>query len=161
MAAGGRAWTGWISFAGTMLVVVGMLNVFQGFVTLIWDEQAVAVANKFVLVDLTSWGWTLLLSGVLMIAIGAGLFGGWGWARFAAIGVVILHAGSQIAWLGAYPVWALLMIGLDTVVLFALTARWSQSVDDLTSYGGPAADRMGGGAERFGPEAGAYQTRVR
>jgi hypothetical protein len=45
--------------------------------------------------------------------------------------VIFLHATSQVAWLDAYTMWAFLMIGLDTVMLFALTARWSQDRDDL------------------------------
>jgi hypothetical protein len=161
MAASGRAWAGWISFAGTMLGLIGMLNIFQGVLALISDEKVVVVSENIVIGNLTSWGWTTLLSGVLLVAIGAGLFGGRTWARIAAIVVVVLHATSQVAWLGAYPIWALLMISLDTVVLVALTARWSQGSDDLTSYGDPAADRTAGGAERFAPEAATYQTRMR
>ena len=43
---------------------------------------------------------------------------------------------TQVAWIGAYPVWSILMIALDTVVLFALTARWSSARDALD----PAVD---------------------
>jgi hypothetical protein len=130
-----------------MLLLVGTINVFQGFVALIWDERVVATADNFIVVDLTSWGWTLLLSGLLLIAAGGGLFARQTWARITAIVIVGLHAVSQVAWLGAYPVWALLMIALDTVVLFALTVRWSAARDDLGSYGtveGLPGDRTSG-----------------
>jgi hypothetical protein len=126
-----RAWAGWIAFAGTMLLVISTINIFQGFVALIDDERVVATPDKFVLVDVTSWGWTLLLSGVVMLGIGIGLLLGMTWARFAGIVVVALHAVSQVAWFGAYPIWAILMITLDTFVLFALTARWSEAREDL------------------------------
>jgi hypothetical protein len=126
-----RAWAGWIAFAGTMLLVISSINIFQGFVALIDDERVVATPDKFVLVDVTSWGWTLLLSGVVMLGIGIGLLLGMTWARFAGIVVVALHAVSQVAWFGAYPIWAILMITLDTFVLFALTARWSEAREDL------------------------------
>jgi hypothetical protein len=122
---GSRAWAGWIAFAGMMLVLIGMINILQGIVALIWDDRVVVTPNNFVLVDLTSWGWTVLLSGLLMVAVSAGLFAGQTWARVAAIVIVIVHAATQILWIGAFPLWSLLMIGLDTVVLFALTARWS------------------------------------
>jgi len=164
MATGGsRAWAGWIAFAGMLLVLIGMINIFQGFVALIWDERVVATPENFVLVDVTSWGWTLLLSGVLLIAVSAGLFAAKTWARITAIVIVLVHAASQVAWLGAYPVWSLLMIGLDTVVLFALTARWSESRDDLTAYGNRAgadglpAEPM---TAHTAPQARNYQTRA-
>jgi hypothetical protein len=142
----GNAWAGWIAFAATMLLIISGINIFQGIVALIDDERVVATADKFVLVDLTSWGWTVLLWGLLMFAVGLGLFAGMTWARVVGIIVVGLHAIAQVAWLGAYPVWSLLMIALDTIVLFALTARWSVARDDLREYdsGGGSADQLPG-----------------
>jgi hypothetical protein len=94
------------------------------------------------------------------MAIGAGLVGGRTWARIAAVVVVMLHATSQVAWLGAYPIWAFMMISLDTVVLFALTVRWSEGNDDLTRYGDPAAGRTTGGAGHVEPDAAGYLRRM-
>lgn len=125
------AWAGWIIFAGTMLLVLSVINIFQGLVALIDDERLVVDDSHLYLVDLTSWGWTLLISGVVLLATGLGLFLAQTWARIVAIVIVGLHAASQIAWLGAYPVWSLLMIAMDTVVIFSLTARWSQAAEGL------------------------------
>ncbi|TCM51239.1 hypothetical protein [Kribbella sp. VKM Ac-2568] len=119
------AWTGFVVFAGTMLLVIGGINVFQGFIALFDDEHLVVTPDNLILVDLTGWGWVLLISGLIMIAAGLGLLAAQTWARITAIVIVIVHAIIQIAWLGAYPVWSLLMIALDTVVLYALTAGWS------------------------------------
>jgi hypothetical protein len=121
----GRAMTGFVMFAGAMLMVIGLINVFEGLIALFADERVVMTPNNLVVVDMTAWGWTLLISGLLLMAVGGGLLSAATWARIAAIVLVCLHAVTQAAWLGAYPVWALLMIALDTVVLFALTARWS------------------------------------
>ena len=144
---GSSAWAGWVAFAGTMLLLIGGINIFQGTVALIDDERVVATANRFVLVDITSWGWTLVLSGVAMIAIGLGLLAGGTWARIAGIVVVGLHAVAQVAWLGAYPVWSLLMIALDTTVIFALPARWSEAHASLRSSSQmDPADRLPGEA---------------
>ena len=128
-----RAWAGWIAFAATMLVLVSALNIFQGIVALVDDERVFAAPDKFVVVDVTSWGWTLLLFGAAMLAVGVGLLAGQTWARFAGILVVGLHAFTQVASLGAYPVWSLLMIAMDTTVIFALTARWAEARDELRS----------------------------
>lgn len=124
MADNQRAWTGWITFAGVMMLVVATINIFEGIVALVNDKQLVVEAGNLFVVDVTGWGWTLLISGALVLVTGLGLMSMRGWARIAAIVVVGLHAVSQVAWLGAYPVWSLLMIALDTTVLFALTARW-------------------------------------
>ncbi|SHN24876.1 DUF7144 family membrane protein [Cryptosporangium aurantiacum] len=131
------AWTGWIVFAGAMLIVVGVINAFQGFIALIWDERVVVTSANLVVVDLTGWAWTILLFGLLLLAVGAALLQGQTWARVTAIILVGLHAVVQIAWLGAYPVWSLLMIGLDTVILFALTAKWSEALGELRPDAAP------------------------
>ena len=139
----GNAWAGWIAFAATMLLIISGIHIFQGIVALIDDEHVVATPNNFILVDITGWGWTVLLWGLVMFAVGLGLIAGMTWARVAAIIVVGLNAVAQVAWIGAYPVWSLLMIALDTVVLFALTARWSVARGGLRDDEIPAASADG------------------
>jgi hypothetical protein len=136
------AWAGWIVFASTMLLIIGMINIFEGTIALFDDERLVVTPSNFVVVDLTSWGWTVIISGLLLLVAGIGLIAARTWARIMAIVIVGLHAVSQIAWLGAYPIWSLLMITLDTVVLFALTARWSEARGALaTDELAPSGDR--------------------
>jgi len=135
MAAKGRAMAGFIVFAGSMLLVIGLINIFQAFIALFADERVLVTRENLVVVDVTAWGWVLLISGFLMLAVGAGLLSTQTWARVAAIVIVSLHAVTQILWLSAYPVWSLLMIALDTVILFALTARWTDVRDRLGETG--------------------------
>jgi hypothetical protein len=129
------ALAGFVAFAGAMLMVIGLLNFFQGLFALLDEDRVVLTRDNLVVVDVTAWGWILLISGLLLMAVGGSLISAATWARIAAMVLVGLHAISQVAWLGAYPVWALLMIGLDTVVLFALTARWADVRDRLGGVG--------------------------
>ena len=131
---GGTAWAGWVIFASTMLVVVGTFNLIQGLVAIFDDERLVIVANKLIAVDLTGWGWLTLIFGVVMIITGFGLLTVRTWARITAIVIVALHALAQMSSLGAYPVWSLLMITLDTVLLYALTVRWSAASASLDPF---------------------------
>ncbi|NIK59261.1 DUF7144 family membrane protein [Kribbella shirazensis] len=132
---GGAAMAGFVLFAGSLLMVIGLINVFEGLIALFSDERVVMTRTNLVVVDVTGWGWTLLISGLLLMAVGAGLLVAQTWARITAIVLVCLHAVVQTAWLGAYPVWALLMIALDTLVLFALTARWADVRERLGGVG--------------------------
>lgn len=138
--------TGLIVFAGALLMVTGLVNVFEGFIALFSDKRLVITREHLIIVDVTGWGWTILIFGLLLIAVGIGLLTAQTWARITAIVLVCLHAVIQIAWLGAYPVWSLLMIALDVLVLFALTARWTDvrqelgGMDDPSWSGQEAAD---------------------
>ena len=133
------AWGGWVAFAGVFMIIVGALNLCQGLVALIWDERTAVVANRLIVVDVTAYGWVLLVSGALLCVVGAGLLGAQTWARITGIVLVGLHALTQVAWLSAYPIWALLMLAMDTFIIFALTAKWSDAKAALGAHSGAAS----------------------
>ena len=129
-----RSMAGWIGFAGILMLIVGSIDFFQGLIALFEDEYFVVSRSGFLVVDLTSWGWFLVIWGVLLLLTGLGLIAGQGWARWVAIVAVSLNIIGQLGFLGNSdtPLWALTVIALNVVVLYALTARWSESRADLT-----------------------------
>jgi hypothetical protein len=117
--------SGWVVFAGVLLFVIGCFNVIQGFVALFKDDVYVVGSNDLVVsTNFTAWGIALLIWGAVMIMAGMGLFSGKEWARWFAIIVVIINLIGQFAYFSAFPLWSLIVIGLDAAILFALTARW-------------------------------------
>ena len=122
------AWSGWIAFAGIVIIIVGAMDVLQGFVAILEDEYVVATREGLAILDVTAWGWATLIWGALLIIAALGLLGGAGWARWLAIIGVSVNAVQQIAFLAnypqAYPLWNLVVVALNIVVLYALTARW-------------------------------------
>lgn len=130
-----RSMAGWIGFAGIMLVIVGAIDFFQGLIALFEDEYFVVTGSGFLVVDLTAWGWIMLIWGVLLVLAGLGLVGGQGWARWFAIVVVSVNFIAQLGFLGnsQFPLWSLTVMALNVIVLYALTARWSESTAELSS----------------------------
>ena len=120
------AWTGWIGFAAIMLALIGSITFFEGLVAVFRDEYYVVTGKQVLVFDLTTWGWVMLFWGVLLFIAGLGLAAKSGWARWFTIIVVSLNLIAQLGFLGntQYPLWALVVIGLEVVVLYALTARW-------------------------------------
>src|SRR5688572_29904174 len=104
------AWPGWVTFACVMLLITGLFNAIEGIVALVQDEYIVLVEDDLYLVDITGWGWVLVIFGLLLLAAGLGLLARQTWARVTAIVVTAAHAAVQVFWLGAYPIWSLLMI---------------------------------------------------
>jgi hypothetical protein len=122
------AWAGWITFAAVILTLIGTLNLIQGFVALFDDGFFVApTEDDLLLVDFTAWGVVMLIWGALLVAAGLSVAAGKGWARWFAVLVVCLNVVAQIGFLPAYPVWSAIMILLDVLVIFALTARWDEA----------------------------------
>ena len=92
-------------------------------------DAYVVTASGFLVLDLTTWGWVMMIWGALLALGGLGLLAGQGWARWFAIFVVSLNFFAQLGFLGnsQYPLWALTALALNAIVLYALTARWSES----------------------------------
>jgi hypothetical protein len=121
------AWAGWVAFAGIMLSLIGFFDILQGLTALTNDTYFVVDDRDLLVFDFTTWGWILLLWGVLLIACGLGLLATQGWARWLGVAVAFINALARVAFLAAYPIWATIVIALDIIVLFALTARWEEA----------------------------------
>ncbi len=117
-------WVGWIVFAGTMMVVVGIIHIFQGLVALFNDDYyLVAKSGLTIHLDYTGWGWTHIILGAIVAAAGLGLYTGRMWARVVGVGVAVLSLLVNFAFIAAYPFWSTIVIAVDVFVIFALTVH--------------------------------------
>lgn len=117
-------WAGWIMFGSMMMLMLGAFHMFQGFVALFQSEYYLVGQNGLTIsVDYTAWGWSHLILGAVVMATGIAVLYGQMWAR--VIGVVIAMASAlvNLAFLAAYPVWSMMMIVLDVLVIWALTVH--------------------------------------
>jgi hypothetical protein len=122
-------WSGWISFAGLMIIIIGGLDFFEGLIAVIRDNYYAVTPNQIVVVDLTTWGWIMMIWGVVLLFAGFGLLSGASWARWFAIVVGSLNFIAQLGFSGSsqYTLWALTVQILTLVVLYALIARWDDA----------------------------------
>jgi hypothetical protein len=116
-------WVGWVWFAGIMLITIGLFDIFQGIVALINDDFAVLVEDGVLVVDLTTWGWVHIIIGAVLVLAGAGVLSGSVWGRSLGVIVAILNALAQLTIMPAYPIWALIIIALDVIVIYALVVH--------------------------------------
>jgi hypothetical protein len=130
-----KSMAGWIGFAGILMLIIGGIDFFQGLIALFEDEYYVVTDSGFLVFDLTGWGWTMVIWGALLVLAGLGLLAGQGWARWFAVVVVALNFIAQLGFLGnsQYPLGSLTVVALNIIVLYALTARWSESQAEIDS----------------------------
>jgi len=110
------------TFAGIMLIVVGAFQVIESIAALARDEYLLVLPNYVFAIDLTRWGWIHLLLGLILAAVGVCLLLGKGWARIAGIVVAGIAALINFAWLPYAPLWAILSIGVNVLVIWALAS---------------------------------------
>jgi hypothetical protein len=117
-------WVGWIVFAGAMMVMLGFFHAIAGFVALFKDEYfLVGKSGLVVNVDYTAWGWAHLILGILVVIAGASLFSGAMWGRIVAVLLALVSAVVNLGFMSAYPIWSTIMIALDILVIYAVTAH--------------------------------------
>jgi hypothetical protein len=113
-----------------LLVTVGVLEVLQGLSAIAKDEVIVSGTDYTYQFDLTSWGWTHLVLGAIVTAVGIALFAGAGWARVGAIVICAVSILVNFLWLPYYPMWAITIIALNAVVIWAVSAWHRNTVQN-------------------------------
>jgi hypothetical protein len=111
----------WAAFAGIVFLVVGLFNIFDGIVALVNDDYF--HADELLFGDLSMWGTIYLVLGAVQLLTAMLVFRGNIIGAFLGITLAVLNVVLVLLSLGAYPVWALIILALDGVVIYALTAH--------------------------------------
>jgi hypothetical protein len=117
---------GWQAFAGVILFLNGTFGFLYGLAAVLNDDVVTVGGGQGVTVwDFTAWGWIQMIVGVAMAGTSVGLFMMKGWARFFAIVFCMFNVLIQFGTISAFPLWSLLVIALDVVIIYQLTANWA------------------------------------
>jgi hypothetical protein len=118
-----RLWYGLIAFATIMLLLEGAFHIVGGFVAL-FEENSYVVGKRdlMISVDYTWWGVAHMALGVGLLLAAYALFWGKTWGRIVAVVMAMASAVTNLAFLAANPFWFGLMIVLDVLVIYAVTA---------------------------------------
>jgi hypothetical protein len=124
-------WTGWIGFAGCLMIIIGGIDFFEGLIAIIRGQYYAVGPNQIIVFDTTTWGWITMLWGIIVLLAGFGLLSRASWARWFAIVVGSVTFFEQLGFVGhsQYPLWALTVLLLTFFVLYALIVHWDESVD--------------------------------
>jgi hypothetical protein len=116
------AWAiGGVTFAATMMVLIGTFQAFAGLAAIIDDKFYVVTRNYAFDLDVTAWGWVHLIIGIVVVCAGFALWAGKTWATIVAVFLAMLSALSNFFFIPYYPFWAILEIALAVWVIWALT----------------------------------------
>jgi hypothetical protein len=123
------AWTGWVGFAGWLMVIIGSIDAFEGLIAIFRHSYYVLAPQSVIVFDVKTWGWVTLIWGIIVALTGFGLLTAASWARWTAIVIGSLSFIVQLGFLGGTgaPLWALTVLGLTIVVLYALVVRWDEA----------------------------------
>jgi len=123
-------WVGWIFFVSMMMLIIGGLQVISGLLAIFRHGFYVVGTHGLVVWNYTTWGWLELIIGILLIIIGLSVISGSTWARVLASIIVVINAIGNLAFLPAYPIWSIIALIIDGLVLYALTVHGREVRED-------------------------------
>ena len=124
--------SGWLTFSGVVLIIVGIMRVIDA----IWAfgyKGSIPNGLRGALLghSLTAYGWIWLIIGIILIAAGALVLGpsdrpSAEVSRWVGIVAASLAAISAIFVVPYYPVWSLIYIAIAIMVIYGLSAHYSE-----------------------------------
>jgi hypothetical protein len=113
--------SGWVLFAGIMILTVGILNVIYG-IAAIGDSTFFVADQKYILSGLNTWGWVMLILGALQLLAAFSIWAGNRYGRWFGIICAMANAIAALLAMPAYPFWSLVVIAIDILVIYGLAA---------------------------------------
>ena len=112
---------GWVLYAGIMILIVGIMNVVYGIAAI--DKSTFFIQDaKFIIAELNTWGWILLVVGAVQLVAAFGIWSRRGWGRWIGIISASGNAVIHLLFISAYPLASLAMIAIDIIVIYGLAS---------------------------------------
>jgi hypothetical protein len=115
--------SGWVVFASVMMGLAGAFSVIDGLVAILVNEVYVVTEEGILAFDFTAWGVIHLILGIVVFVAAFVVLTGQLWARVLGVAVAFLSALGQLAFITALPLWSIVIIGIDVLVIYGLVVH--------------------------------------
>jgi hypothetical protein len=120
-------WVGWVYFAGILMIIMGIFQAIAGLTALLNGNFYVVTEEKLVALNYTQWGWIHLILGGVVMAAGSAVMNGRTWGRVVGVALASLSALANFVFITAYPIWSILIIVVDILIIYALVVHGSEA----------------------------------
>lgn len=111
---------GRVTFAATLLLIAGVLNIIYGIGALD-DANIFANDKRYILSNLNTMGWVLIVLGLIQLTGGVSLFAGNTYGRLIGIvGGTLGAIGALLSIGGSYPWWSLAIFFLCVFIVHGI-----------------------------------------
>jgi len=117
--------SGWLLFAAIMISIAGVLNVIWG-IAAIGNSSFFVDDTKYIFSNLNTWGWVMLIVGLLQLLACVSIVRGGQFGRWFGIIVASLSLIAALLSIPAYPFWSLAIFAVDIMIIYGLAAYGGQ-----------------------------------
>jgi hypothetical protein len=114
-----RTRAGWLVFAGVYLLVAGTMNAIWGLAAL--TDRRVLLEEGLAWSTLTTWGWVSVAVATVQLSAGALVLARRVVGRVLAVAIAMAGLFVNFLSIGAYPIWSILALVANGLVLWAVT----------------------------------------
>lgn len=125
---GEQTGSGWIMFAGIMLLIAGVLNLIYG-IAAVGNSKFFVHETQYILSGLNTWGWVTIVIGALEIIAAFSIWSGGGFGRWFGIIAASLSSIGALLSMPAYPFWSLAIFAIDILIIYGLAAYGGRPLD--------------------------------
>jgi hypothetical protein len=133
--------SGWVTFAGVMLLVLGVLNIIYG-IAAIADSRFFIQDTKYILSNLSFWGWITLIIGVAQVFAAFSIWSGGLYGQLIGITVASFSAIAALLSIPAYPFWSLAIFAVDIVIIYQIAVHGSEGRGPATETRRPVSTEV-------------------
>ncbi|MFD6985101.1 hypothetical protein ACFWAX_31035 [Streptomyces sp. NPDC059956] len=115
--------------AAAFMIFGGAMAIFEGIAAITKDTVFLATRHYIFEFSLAGWGWIHLILGIVLVFAGCAVISGALWARFFGVSIAGLGAIANFLWLPYDPLWALVLIAINILVIWALCTGMHREAD--------------------------------
>jgi len=112
------------------MTMLGLFHILQGFAAVSNGAFYVENPGYVFASNVTTWGWLHILGGIIVTLAGFWLLVGDAYARAVAVVVALLSAIGNFISIPYYPVWSIVLIALDFLIIWSVTTYGRYMNDD-------------------------------
>ncbi|MGH2985654.1 MAG: DUF7144 family membrane protein [Solirubrobacterales bacterium] len=114
---------GWVLFAGVMIMIAGFLNVIYGIAAIDNSSFFTDEGRYVIFDDLNTWGWFLLIVGVLQLFAAFSIWSRNPYGRVIGVATASFSALVILFTVNAYPFAAFMLFLVDLLVIYGLVVH--------------------------------------
>jgi vacuolar-type H+-ATPase subunit I/STV1 len=119
-------WSGWIVFASIMMILSGIVHLIYGLAGISASDWYIYTSTGAYLLSFDTWGWSVFIVGILLIISAALLLAGNMLGRIVGVVLAIASILFNAALIGAAPIWSIIAIAVDLLIIYAIVAHGSE-----------------------------------
>jgi hypothetical protein len=120
----GERRSGWVTFAGVMLLLGGTMNVIYGIAG-IGKSSFLSQNADYIFANIKTWGWITLVIGLIQVLAAGSLWRGGLYGRIIAIAAGGLSAIAALLAIPSYPFWSLVIFTVDVIIIYQVAVNGS------------------------------------